>query len=1391
MKVNETLKTDRTGTAIVELAVSRGGWIFREQETADHGIDAHIESVIDRKATGRLIAVQIKSGKSYFGNSTDSGYIFRGDAEHLEYWINHSLPVLLFLVDTENERVYWEYVVDSNVESTGKGWKIEVPRSQRLEPRHFKQLEQIATHLRYFPQNLVDDIIGTEISLLRKKRFFPEYDRVVEAKQLGSALLKGHLAAGSDGVRARALAWCARILARTDNGDLAADFLERSQVLECTEEAEIAKAFLISHRQNVTEAVSILEKLKSPLARTATLMINAFENGESAALQWLDDSGYSAPQFDSEGRFFVINLHLSSGDWKGAIAFQTSIKLEDQERTPALYRIMAVTKLLEPVPDDLRHVVVNGVPLEAAEFPIEGEASSVEALRESLERFKAAAASYSALGLEEALRQVKEYAIWLRLVDPMNHEEGQRMLRERLREMGTALGLVPLALQFGVTLNLELVERTIDYQIHSEGSARIDAAKARFALALTKESPQEAVAYVEKYHSDLCEYFTVGAVCSLQVQLWAKAGSLEKADEFLLQAIAGGISKGQEQGLRRMISEAEGSDPAKERREQFEATNNFEDLLHLVEALALQEDGDGLCKYGEILFKRAGSLRNAEQLSGALLMENRAEHLVELFAPLTELREQSSTLQLRYCWALFREGKLAQAQSELKDSASNWDSSNYRTLQVNLAISLGHWAAIPALIARDYEARDMRSVKELLTAAQLGLGTGSVHVKELLRTAVEKAGDDAGVLASAYLMASKAGWEDEEEIAGWLHRASKLSKDEDGSPLQMVGLKDVVEMRPAWEERESNAWKLVSRGETPQFLAAEHLNKSLVELTIIPFLSNLRQKDPRKRFNISAFAGNRQSYEISKGSKVGFEPTALLTLASLDLLEETLQAFDSVYIAHATLAWLFEEKQRVAFHQPSQIRKARQLLELIPNSSIEQLAPSAVPSTELVAHVGKDLAMMIAEAKSVKEGADHQRMVVRPSPVYAVGSLMEEEADITDFEDVICSCGAVVEKMRDEGCITAETARKACSFLAIRERRWPHEPELAEGAWLYLDGLAVNYLRAVGVLGELAPAGFKVVVSPDHIAEANQLLSYDSLIGKVDSMIDQVRDIIKSGVESGTILFDRQTDVPNGSDAEFQEHPCYGAVGMASRCDAVVTDDRFLNKFRSISNAKNSAPIATSLDIIDYLYKRNLINSERVLECRTQLRRAGYLFMPIDSGELLAQLIQSPVKDGRVRETAELRAIRESFFRAKMSGWLEIPGEVNWLNSAMSVLRDVLGLLWMESEADEVKTRARSTWIANLLEIRGWRGRSGSDTELASGDELNAVNISTILAPNQPMSREQRLVYWSWLEENVLEPMKESAPEAFAAMIELVKNQITDATDKGVEQFMAEQLNEI
>jgi Domain of unknown function (DUF4365) len=139
--------TERRGLGIVRTAFEEIGFAFREQGV-DFGIDAIVEQLENNEATGRLVSVQIKSGRSYVDKRSPDGSIsFPFDDDHDKYWSENVLPVVVCLCDVDTREVYWQSVDDETIVSTGKGRKLLVPMGQKVDSHNRSALVDIATPL--------------------------------------------------------------------------------------------------------------------------------------------------------------------------------------------------------------------------------------------------------------------------------------------------------------------------------------------------------------------------------------------------------------------------------------------------------------------------------------------------------------------------------------------------------------------------------------------------------------------------------------------------------------------------------------------------------------------------------------------------------------------------------------------------------------------------------------------------------------------------------------------------------------------------------------------------------------------------------------------------------------------------------------------------------------------------------------------------------------------------------------------------------------------------------------------------------------------------------------------------------------------------------------------
>ncbi|OXM60508.1 DUF4365 domain-containing protein [Amycolatopsis vastitatis] len=133
--MTDSSDTERLGVGLADVAFTKWGWVFRNQPIGDYGIDAHVEPKTDGVPSGRPVALQIKTGQSYF-EPTPEGWRYRakGNERHLHYWLGHTLPVLIIFCDPETETLYWQHVTAERINYTPNDWTIVIPRNQTITP---------------------------------------------------------------------------------------------------------------------------------------------------------------------------------------------------------------------------------------------------------------------------------------------------------------------------------------------------------------------------------------------------------------------------------------------------------------------------------------------------------------------------------------------------------------------------------------------------------------------------------------------------------------------------------------------------------------------------------------------------------------------------------------------------------------------------------------------------------------------------------------------------------------------------------------------------------------------------------------------------------------------------------------------------------------------------------------------------------------------------------------------------------------------------------------------------------------------------------------------------------------------------------------------------------
>lgn len=1228
------------------------------------------------------------------------------------------------------------------------------------------------------PEWLFNSEIDKRIDQLVKCRFYTEYDLKAKALQLSHSVLEGGcFAGGSDAKRSLALAWCARILAHSFDLERVEEYIEFAKNFSYSPEVKIAEAFVASRKGNKAAALQVLARIDSSASHTAGLIIVNNHDGIENAIKWMNEVCRTADHLDSDGKGYLLNNQIQLSLWDYASETVASLSPDDFERTPILHRLSGLASLIQSVPSEFRSRVLIHVPIDARNFPLASNASAMEARQTAHEHFLEGAAAASKLGCSFAAEADDEYALWLELRDSNMSSSGFTRLKAKLCAPATALRYVRHAIQFGLKLDIALIERDIEKDIAiNGGKSTIDGALARFGIIQTMPSAEAAANYIERHHSQLATHIEDRMIRSIQIELLIRAGMIEKAKEILAQLTGDGTDTQNYNHLQRAISDASAADSVEPHKVQFKATGSLDDLIRLARELADNHRWNDLCDYGKLLFNKTHSLDDAELLAKALIKLNRTTELVEFLRANIDLLSQSKNLTNLYAWSLYYEGKFTDSRALLEDLGAEESNQSYRALLVHLAIGAGDWVSLTAFIAKENQERVSRTGYELLSTGKLAISLGLPQAKNLVIEAVAKADDDPVILADAYFTAIRAGWEEDPQVFGWFKKAVLMS-DNDG-PIRRMTLKELLDCKPGWNQRETKNFDFLAQGKLPLFLAAQSLNHTLTDLTLFPAFTNSAETDPRRRMLIPAYSGSRFPYPFElDGKAVGLEATALLTLGFLNLLDVAFDAVETIHIPHSTLAWLFMERQKVVFHQPSRIRNAHTVRDCLATNKLERFNPKVAADGELSVQVGEELADLIAEAEDAWSRTNTQHIVVRPAPVYRISSLMEEEADLSDHAHVLSSCLAVVEKLRQRGAITANEEEKARSYLNMREKMWPNQPSIDDGSTLYLDDLAISYFLDLKLLGRLKDAGLTIVASASEVFEGDALISYESISEAAINVIERIRASLNSRIDSGKVKVGRRLASGEYNQQSVQEHPSVGIFALAGNCDALIIDDRFHNHHSFIGSDEIKTPILTSLDLIDALVAAGAINHEDRIEHRFSLRKAGHVFIPVDRDELEKCLQESPVAHEKVRENAELKAIRESFLKIRMSGHLQLPKEAAWLDGALRTFVHVLKSLWVDT-SDFGEITARSNWLADLIDIRGWAHCLVPDSAEYVIQRGPAAFVEFLFSPPTDANQTVLDAYWQWIEERFLEPIQEQFPEQYKQIVDSHRRFIGEMADR-------------
>lgn len=842
--------------------------------------------------------------------------------------------------------------------------------------------------------NLVSEELERRLSVLRKIRFVPDFEPSAECTLLFNEALTGELRSSNAQVKRRTFAWCARILAVKDPSQAALMLREADKVGSGSENI-IAKAIIsATNPQSKSEAWALLSAIDNRESRTAALAVATINSTSQSALNWVKEAGLTIDDFDADGKLSYLLRQVDAEHWDEAFNDTRSISEEDIQTSPVLYIIKALIFLAQTVNPSLRQTLLYNIPFDSKRFPLAMEERALSLRRQAIVLYKAGSLEFSKMGRTKYANMATDYALWLSIRDPSTEKTALAELEASMRDKNTSLRRLAMALDYDLSLDLAAVEREIERETALTGGKSVEAAFARLAFAHTKATPADAAAYIERHRIQLAAHLNWDAVVMLQAEMLARAGDIAGARGKIGAVTDREIQKDAIARLERVIAEAGGANVVNLREEQYLQTKSLADLSILAIALKDSKSWEKLIKYGKILFEETKDIPHAEYYVNALYEMRKDDELIGFLGENPDLLSQSELMMTFSSRARYRQGDLREAKAELDILTGRRNVVNDRILLVNILIASGNWSALGTFVEEEWAQRSHRTAEELLRAGQLAHRVGlGVRGKDLISEAARKAEGNATILVGCYSAATSAGWESDDVTHEWFQQAIANS-GEDG-PVRSVGLQELVDMQPGWNERHTKTSNDLVAARIPMFIAGTLVNQSLLQMHLIGALSNLGQRDARRRVIIPTFSGARTSRLGTTVNTLALDPSTLLTLALIEKLDHIISCYEAVYIAHTTLGWLFQESQRVEYHQPSRVRDALRIKRMLDNGLLHRFERALEAPADLEAEVGEELASLIIAAKSATETGIPAALVVRPYPIPKPGSFMNDAADIS------------------------------------------------------------------------------------------------------------------------------------------------------------------------------------------------------------------------------------------------------------------------------------------------------------------------------------------------------------------------------------------------------------
>lgn len=1278
------------------------------------------------------------------------------------------------------------YCIDTYFQTQRAKYSVE-GISSRIENVPEKTAKLVAQEFEkrnaYGASPIVDESINKAIYEIHTLRTFDSFPTIEKSIDLAKSILEGEMSFGSAAVKAKALALIARYLSNGPELIKAKEYLEVSKRLAKTHEASLAEIFIDVAQSRAINVASKLLVSPDPVNYSAYLMIKAILEGHQAAVDWYINSGLNFGDLDSDGQCSLIRALLNIRNWSKALEIVELIREPELIKSPVLAHLSALTYLANSVKaEELRSSIITYLPFAADKFPLADDQHSLAMRKQAIRMLNQCEKLSAELNVPIEVSFAQTYSLWLKLRDKDTAEMASQTLTAIIENYDLkSLDFLPLAYAFKVKIDFEAIEKLLDRQTALHGTNDPQLGVARFVLAHTKKTAAAILQYINTHRKQL-ESANKEWINYLEVEILAKTGLIDDAEALLKSFDLAHYDLTQIKTLEAIIAAERGQDPVAIAISQYNESKKIADLAQLVYELKDSNLHEKCYEYAIILFENTGQVGDALTVCNALSSSNKFPELHQFLLDNMDLVERDNQLKFHWTWAQFRKGNLNQVKillEELRPSLGNLKV--FQDLEINVDIFSGNWEALSIIIESKWQNSEELSAQELIQVANLAKAISPNRARQLVEFATKKFPEDPNVLAASYFTASAMGWENKQEVSGWLNKAMQLS-GEDG-PLQSASYEEMMKRIAASRDRNEHIYKNYIDGTSPISTIAPLLNKTLSDFYLVQPLKNRKNTDIRRKSIVSPFPNFIKNRLITE-RKIVLDASSVLTMSLLGILRLLYSCFDKIVIPHSFMLKLFEETQKVSYHQPSQVAQARQIESLVSNGKIHIFKPKRICNPKLALDVGDELADFINESLS-NSSTEIKTLVVCPYPVFKIGvSFKEDEIDLSEHQHCLISASQLIKKLELDGQVTQADCDQAIMHLKTQEQVWPVDINVPKNSNLLVDAVSIIHLFTSGMLENVADAGYKVFIHHEQNEVFKTLINNEEISKEVEVKLEEIRQLLIEGINTGKVeLAEMPTNDFNLS--EYQRKITQSAselIEAFKNSEAAIVDDRFINQNEFIKLNDRDLPIYSTLDFLETIQSENLITMKQKYDFRATLRETGFAFLPLQLEELQFHLDQSNVAEGNLVPTRQLNLIKDNLLLLKISGVVKLPKDGIWLIDSIKKVCSALISQWA-GELPEETSIAKSNWLYELLDMREWAQSHSERIEGGIATSSEALKVYSLIISTGNLPNDKQSSFKKWLENYILNPLKTSDPYSYNLLLQSAK-------DEGVRLYQGSDLNE-